>query len=100
MTKILNVDKLSKTYKSGSRELTVLKSISFGLEQGETLSIVGPSGSGKTTLLGLCAGLDQTEEGSIELFGQRLNDLNEDEKALLRNDNIGFIFQDFQLLQP
>ena len=98
MTKILNVDKLSKTYKSGSRELTVLKSISFGLEQGETLSIVGPSGSGKTTLLGLCAGLDQTEEGSIELFGQRLNDLNEDEKALLRNENIGFIFQDFQLL--
>ena len=59
---------------------------------------MGPSGSGKTTLLGLCAGLDQTDTGSIELCGEDLMDLNEDQRALLRNRKVGFIFQDFQLL--
>lgn len=98
MTKILNVDNLRKTYTSGSKNLTVLDAISFGIEAGDTFAIVGPSGSGKTTLLGLCAGLDRSDEGSISLCGQELSKLNEDERALLRNQKVGFIFQDFQLL--
>ncbi|PIB26997.1 ABC transporter ATP-binding protein [Maribacter sp. 4G9] len=98
MAKILNVRNLRKTYKSGSKDLTVLDDISFDIEAGETFSIVGPSGSGKTTLLGLCAGLDHVDEGSIELCGVELSHLNEDELALLRNQKVGFIFQDFQLL--
>ncbi|MCP4977455.1 MAG: ABC transporter ATP-binding protein [Maribacter sp.] len=98
MAKILNVRNLRKTYKSGAKELTVLDDISFAIEAGDTFAIVGPSGSGKTTLLGLCAGLDQLDSGNIELCGSELGKLNEDERALLRNENVGFIFQDFQLL--
>lgn len=98
MTKILNVRNLRKTYTSGSKNLTVLDDISFSIEQGASFAIVGPSGSGKTTLLGLCAGLDQIDEGSVILCGQDLNGLNEDQRALLRNEKVGFIFQDFQLL--
>lgn len=98
MTKILNVRNLKKTYNSGSRNLTVIDDISFSIDEGDTFAIVGPSGSGKTTLLGLCAGLDEINEGTIELCGQDLSALNEDQRALLRNENVGFIFQDFQLL--
>ena len=98
MPKILNVRNLGKTYTSGSKQLTVLDDISFDVEEGATFSIVGPSGSGKTTLLGLCAGLDDADTGTVELCGTILKTLNEDERALLRNKNIGFIFQDFQLL--
>ena len=95
MTNILNVENLEKTYKSGEKELKVLDSISFSIQAGETFAIVGPSGSGKTTLLGLCAGLDQSDTGDIELCGTKINTLNEDERALLRNKNVGFIFQQF-----
>lgn len=98
MTKILKIDELEKTYTSGSKELTVLNEISFEVEEGSIFSIVGPSGSGKTTLLGLCAGLDYPTSGNIELCGNKLQDLNEDERALLRNKEVGFIFQNFQLL--
>lgn len=98
MTNILNVEHLEKTYKSGEKELKVLDNISFNIKEGETFAIVGPSGSGKTTLLGLCAGLDQSDKGNIDLCGTKIDSLNEDERALLRNKNIGFIFQDFQLL--
>jgi putative ABC transport system ATP-binding protein len=98
MTKILNVQQLSKTYTSGSKKLQILDDISFSIAQGDTFSIVGPSGSGKTTLLGLCAGLDRVDQGTIELCGQELATLDEDERALLRNKKVGFIFQDFQLL--
>lgn len=98
MTKILNVRNLGKTYKSGSKKLRVLDDITFAIEAGATFSIVGPSGSGKTTLLGLCAGLDEADSGTVELCGTELSALNEDQRALLRNKNIGFIFQDFQLL--
>ncbi len=98
MTKILNVNNLRKTYTSGSKNLTVLDAISFSIEAGDTFAIVGPSGSGKTTLLGLCAGLDRSDEGTIRLCGEELGTLNEDERALLRNQKVGFIFQDFQLL--
>lgn len=98
MTKILKVSQLSKMYSSGSKNLTVLNDISFEVNAGATFSIVGPSGSGKTTLLGLCAGLDKAGAGSIELCGTALDSMNEDERALLRNKEVGFIFQDFQLL--
>lgn len=98
MNQILSVKQLSRTYKSGSRELTVLQDIDFDIESGEIVSIVGPSGSGKTTLLGLCAGLDQSSGGTIELMGQELQGLSEDERASLRNKHVGFIFQNFQLI--
>jgi putative ABC transport system ATP-binding protein len=98
MSKILKVENLSKTYRSGDYDLHVLNKVSFEVNSGETFAIVGPSGSGKTTLLGLCAGLDTTDEGAIWLCGQNLVDLDEDGRALLRNQNVGFVFQDFQLL--
>ena len=98
MAKILNVSHLRKSYTSGNKELVVLDDISFSIEEGATFSIVGPSGSGKTTLLGLCAGLDQADSGEVSLSGVALSNLNEDERALLRNREIGFIFQDFQLI--
>ena len=98
MPKILKISGLEKTYTSGSKELKVLQNISFDVEKGQTFSIVGPSGSGKTTLLGICAGLDKPTAGKIELCGRDLSALDEDERALLRNKEVGFIFQNFQLL--
>ena len=98
MTEILKVQQVGKTYKSGSRELTVLENVSFTLNEGDTFAIVGPSGSGKTTLLGLCAGLDSPGSGVVNLCGTVINQLNEDERAVLRNKNVGFIFQNFQLI--
>lgn len=95
---VLDIKDLSKTYKSNERELTVLSDINFQIKPGETVSIVGPSGSGKTTLLGLCAGLDKASSGTVKLYGSNLGSLNEDERALLRNQNVGFIFQNFQLI--
>lgn len=98
MSEILNVSNLSKSYTSAGTALSVLQDISFRIQQGSTVSIVGPSGSGKTTLLGLCAGLDRATSGSVELNGITLDNLNEDERARVRNQYIGFIFQNFQLL--
>lgn len=98
MTKILKITDLEKTYSSGSKKLTVLSNIDFEVEKGSVFSIVGPSGSGKTTLLGLCAGLDYPTKGKIDLCGISLEYLNEDERAELRNKEVGFIFQNFQLL--
>lgn len=98
MDYILSVENLSRVYMSGSRELTVLHDINFDIQQKETVSIVGPSGSGKTTLLGLCAGLDSPTRGTVSLMGQQINGLSEDQRALLRNKHIGFIFQNFQLI--
>ncbi|MDJ0644544.1 MAG: ABC transporter ATP-binding protein [Flavobacteriaceae bacterium] len=98
MSKILKIEHLKKSYTSGSKKLTVLNDISFEIDRGSTFSIVGPSGSGKTTLLGLSAGLDKPDSGSIELCGIPLHTLNEDERAQLRNKEVGFIFQNFQLL--
>ena len=98
MAKILNVNNLGKIYSSGSKKLTVLQDITFDVEERDSFSIVGPSGSGKTTLLGLCAGLDQPDSGTVTLCGTELGTLNEDERAILRNRHVGFVFQDFQLL--
>lgn len=98
LTNILSVRNLSKSYQSGQGSLAVLQDINFDIEEGSTAAIVGPSGSGKTTLLGLCAGLDRASEGRIILNQQDLDKLNEDERSLLRNQYVGFIFQNFQLL--
>ena len=95
---MLKIDKVSKTYTAGGHTLKVLDNISFSVGDGETISIVGPSGSGKTTLLGLSAGLDRSSSGTIELNGVALDGLDEDERAVLRNQYVGFIFQNFQLL--
>ncbi|MEL6865058.1 MAG: ABC transporter ATP-binding protein [Bacteroidota bacterium] len=95
---MLQVEQLSKTYQSGQRALTVLDQVSFSLEAGDSMAIVGPSGSGKTTLLGLCAGLDRPSSGEVRLNEVLLNPLSEDERAAIRNQYVGFIFQNFQLL--
>ncbi len=98
MATILKVTDLTKTYQSGGQPLTVLHGINFAIEAGSTAAIVGPSGSGKTTLLGLCAGLDRSTSGSVELNGIALDTLTEDQRAQVRNKYVGFIFQNFQLL--
>ena len=98
MSSILAITNLSKSFTNGDNVLTILEDINISIEEKETFSIVGPSGSGKTTLLGLCAGLDDTTSGKVELCGVDLGQLNEDERAILRNKKVGFIFQDFQLL--
>jgi len=95
---VLDVEQLTKTYRSGSRQLTVLDHVSFSVEVGQTLSIVGPSGSGKTTLLGLCAGLDAPTSGTVRLNGIDLSTLSEDERSAVRNKYVGFVFQTFQLI--
>jgi len=98
MATILKINNLSKTYQSAGRTLTVLENINFSVEAGSTMAIVGPSGSGKTTLLGLAAGLDRSTTGSVELNNIKLDQLNEDQRASIRNQHVGFIFQSFQLL--
>jgi putative ABC transport system ATP-binding protein len=95
---ILNITSLGKTYNSAGKTLTVLDNINFSVNAGSTNAIVGPSGSGKTTLLGLCAGLDRSSTGIVELNGINLGGLSEDQRAQVRNQYVGFIFQNFQLL--
>lgn len=95
---ILDVQRLTKTYRSGEGDLTVLRDVSFSLAQGETCAIVGPSGSGKTTLLGLCAGLDHPSSGVVALAGNNLEQLDEDGRARVRNQLVGFVFQSFRLI--
>lgn len=95
---MLRVVDLTQTYRSGGRDLTVLKNITFTLEDGGFLAIVGPSGSGKTTLLGLLAGLDRPRHGTVILDGVDLGPLSEDERARVRGEKVGFVFQSFQLI--
>ncbi|MDQ3116046.1 MAG: ABC transporter ATP-binding protein [Verrucomicrobiota bacterium] len=95
---ILNVRDLTKSYPTGAGPLTVLRDVSFSLAQGSTCSILGPSGSGKTTLLGLAAGLDLPTSGSVLLNGVALAEISEDERARVRNELVGFVFQNFQLI--
>jgi putative ABC transport system ATP-binding protein len=95
---VLQADALTKVYPSAGGALTVLDDVSFSAVQGTSLSIIGPSGSGKTTLLGLCAGLDIPTRGTISLMGFKLNAMSEDDRAYMRNQYVGFVFQNFQLL--
>jgi putative ABC transport system ATP-binding protein len=95
---MLRCDALTKTYRSGGRELTVLNDISFVVDPGGFVAVVGPSGSGKTTLLGLLAGLDRPTSGTVHLDGADLTALDGDALARLRGGKIGFVFQSFQLI--
>ncbi len=95
---ILKVERLTKTYATAAGSLTVLHEVSFALEAGGSCAIVGPSGSGKTTLLGLSAGLDQPSSGSVTLDGREIGGLDEDGRARVRNECVGFVFQNFQLI--
>jgi len=89
---------LTKEYRSGDNKLAVLRDVSFSIPQGSFVAIVGPSGSGKTTLLGLLAGLDTPTRGQVLLDNADLTALNEDQRAKLRGEKVGFVFQSFQLL--
>jgi len=94
----LRLENVVKRYQSGEGELEVLKGISFDVRAGEIVSIIGPSGSGKTTLLGICAGLDLPSGGGVAINGVEIGEMSEDERAALRNESVGFVFQNFQLL--
>jgi putative ABC transport system ATP-binding protein len=89
---------LTKEYRSGDQQLAVLRDVNFEIPTGAYVAIVGPSGSGKTTLLGLLAGLDTPSRGTVLLDGANLTTMNEDQRARLRGEKVGFIFQSFQLI--
>lgn len=95
---ILDVRGLTKSYPAGNGTLTVLKDVTFSLPPASTCAIIGPSGSGKTTLIGLCAGLDRPTSGEVSLDGTQLTALDEDGRARMRNQVVGFVFQTFQLI--
>ena len=89
---------LSKEVQAASGKLAILRDISFALGAGQTAAIVGASGSGKSTLLGILAGLDTPSSGTVQLAGQDLFALDEDQRAALRARHVGFVFQSFQLM--
>jgi putative ABC transport system ATP-binding protein len=95
---VLVAENVHKSVQFANEPLLILKGISLEITTGETVAIVGSSGSGKTTLLGLLAGLDVPTQGKIELKGQDLTRLNEDQRADIRARSVGFVFQNFQLL--
>lgn len=95
---ILTAQNLSKVVGSAEGELTILHDLSLALDSGSSLAIVGSSGSGKSTLLGLLAGLDLPSGGQVILAGNDLGQLDEDQRARIRAEHVGFVFQSFQLL--
>lgn len=95
---MLATTNLTKEYQSGDHRLTVLRDVTFTIEQGSFVAIVGPSGSGKTTLLGLLAGLDTPSRGTVLLDDADLSKMDEDARARLRGEKVGFVFQSFQLI--
>jgi putative ABC transport system ATP-binding protein len=95
---VLEVSRLSKRVALPERVLTILDNVSFTIARGEAVAIVGASGSGKSTLLSLLAGLDSPTEGDVVLAGTALSTLDEDGRAKLRGEHVGFVFQSFQLL--
>ncbi len=94
----LSVNSISKVVQSGQQELGILHEISFKLERGKTMAVVGPSGCGKSTLLNIIAGLDVPTDGDVFWNGENISILNEEKRASLRNGNLGFVFQDFHLI--
>jgi putative ABC transport system ATP-binding protein len=95
---MLRCESLTRTFLSGGRELPVLKSITLEVPDGSFVAVLGPSGSGKSTLLGLLAGLDRPTTGRVWLDGVELGALSEDERARLRGEKVGFVFQSFHLI--
>lgn len=95
---VVEVRNLKKTYQNGSIEVRALKRISIKIEEGEFVSIIGASGSGKSTLLKILGGLEQPSEGEVKIRNLNLSDMSEDELAIFRRRNIGFVFQNYNLL--
>ena len=95
----LELRSLSRTFRSGERDLVILDGVDLRVEPGEMVAILGPSGTGKSTLLALMAGLDRPTAGEVRIDDDRIDDLSEDALARLRRHAVGFVFQSFQLLQ-
>ena len=95
---MLSVKNLEKSYTTGNRTYTVLKGISFSVAKGEFVAVMGPSGSGKSTLLNCISCYIPFEKGRITLGGQELSSLTPEQLASVRNEKLGFVFQDFMLL--
>ncbi len=95
---ILNAEQISKSYHNGTMTLSVLKNVVLKLHKGEMITVMGPSGSGKTTLLNILGTLDSPDDGTVEICGKNIFNLNQNELSLLRNDHLGFIFQFHHLL--
>ncbi|WP_334018655.1 ABC transporter ATP-binding protein [Alteromonas sp. S015] len=96
---MIKANAVTKVVDTSEGSLQILRPISFEVKSGESIAIIGASGSGKSTLLGLLAGLDQVTEGEIFLDGEALHSMNEEERAILRGNKVGFIFQSFMLVQ-
>jgi putative ABC transport system ATP-binding protein len=95
---IVEVKDLVKTFPVGNSEITILKGISFSVANGEFVSIVGPSGNGKSTLLNMITGIDRPTQGEVRVTGNQVNKMSEDQLARWRGENLGIIFQFFQML--
>ena len=95
---MIKLEKLSKVYRTDEIESTALNNVSFEIEKGEFVSVMGPSGCGKSTLLNILGMLDKPESGSYEFLGKEVSGLNEKGRSLVRKQNIGFIFQNFNLI--
>ena len=95
---MISVSQVSKTVSDASGPLSILRDIDFSVGIGETVAILGASGSGKSTLLSIMAGLDTPSQGRIELAGQDIFEMSEDERAAWRGSHLGFVFQNFQLM--
>lgn len=96
--KIVKITALTKKYLSGNNEITVLNNISFEIDKGEFIAIVGASGSGKTTLLNMIGGLDRPSAGMVYIKDTPICDMNEEELSIFRRKNIGFVFQNYNLI--
>lgn len=97
-TPVIRASNVSKTVRTNAQSLTILQDVSLQVEQGESIALVGVSGAGKSTLMTLLAGLDTPSVGEIELLGKPLSQLDDDARAALRAESIGFVFQSFLLV--
>ncbi len=95
---MIKVEKVSRNYKTGESIVRALKQVSLEIQDGEFLSIAGPSGSGKTTLLNLIGCIDAIDDGEISINGQKVSTMNKEEKTTFRRQNLGFIFQTYNLI--